>query len=252
MRTYLPLFLVLSIFLLGCRTPPPNTPTSMKTEFLLSEDLEVKQIAPGVWLHTTYRVLPEVGRFPSNGLLVETKEGPFLIDTAWGEAPTAQLLDWAKGQFHAEVSGVAVTHAHDDRLGGLPITDARKIPSYGGALTAQRAEASGVTAPKSLFQTETRLTIGGVVIELYFPGAGHAPDNIVVYLPASKILFGGCMIRSAESKALGNLADADRASWPKAVQATVSRFPEVTMVVPGHGAVGGPELLAHTLSLLEP
>lgn len=46
------------------------------------------------------------------------------------------------------------------------------------------------------------------------------------------------------------MADADTAAWPASLERVRARFPEVRIVVPGHGSVGGPELLSHTLELL--
>ena len=45
-------------------------------------------------------------------------------------------------------------------------------------------------------------------IEIFYPGSGHTEDNIVVWLPKHRILFGGCFVKSLQSKNLGNTEDA--------------------------------------------
>jgi hypothetical protein len=75
-------------------------------------------------------------------------------------------------------------------------------------------------------------------------------DNIVVWFPGPKILFGGCLVKSEAATDLGNTADADLASWPRAVKAVLDRYPTAALVVPGHGAVGTTAALTHTIDLL--
>jgi metallo-beta-lactamase class B len=57
-------------------------------------------------------------------------------------------------------------------------------------------------------------------------------------------------VKAEAATELGNVADADLASWPKAVQAARDRYPAAAIVVPGHGPVGGPGALSRTLELL--
>ena len=50
---------------------------------------------------------------------------------------------------------------------------------------------------------------------------------------------------------MGNVADADLESWGAAVRRVRERYPEAATVVPGHGALGGPELLDRTAELID-
>jgi metallo-beta-lactamase class B len=93
--------------------------------------------------------------------------------------------------------------------------------------------------------------LGNETLAVRFLGAGHCPDNLVVWLDRRRILFGGCLIKPAGSTGLGNLADADLEEWPQTLERCAALFPEPLLVVPGHGAPGDPLLLAHTLDLLE-
>ena len=91
------------------------------------------------------------------------------------------------------------------------------------------------------------MRVGGV--EVFYPGAGHARDNVMVWLPQSGVLFGGCAVRAAGTTALGNVADADLTSWPVAIRRAIERYGEANVVVPGLGEPGGADLLRHTLTL---
>lgn len=62
--------------------------------------------------------------------------------------------------------------------------------------------------------------------------------------------MGGCFIRPVESETLGNVQEANPAAWGTGTAALRRRYSGARTVVPGHGAVGGPELLVHTAALL--
>jgi metallo-beta-lactamase class B len=143
-----------------------------------------------------------------------------------------------------------VTHAHEDRTGGVAaLPEAATI--HARTATVELAADQGRTFSAATLSDEESLQLAGGRIETFFPGAGHTADNIVVWLPEQRLLFGGCFIKSMGATDLGNVADADLASWRLAVQRVRERHAEPAVVVPGHGALGGPELLAHTAALLE-
>jgi metallo-beta-lactamase class B len=53
--------------------------------------------------------------------------------------------------------------------------------------------------PQYTFTHDTTFNIAGVTLQAYYPGAGHTRDNIVVWVPQDKVLFGGCLIKSLEA-----------------------------------------------------
>ncbi len=81
-------------------------------------------------------------------------------------------------------------------------------------------------------------------------GAGHTLDNIVTYLPSEKTLFGGCLVK-AKGSGKGNLADADVSAWSGTVSRVRDAFPEVEVIVPGHGECGGLDLLRYTVEMFQ-
>lgn len=213
--------------------------------------LKVRPVAKDVFVHTSYYRYPGmVAPVPSNGLIIGTKEGAILIDTAWDPDQTLELLRWVADSLHQRVKLVVITHAHQDRLGGLDVLQANNIKVYSTPLTAARATVMQQPAPTPAIKPFTLIRAGRTRLELFFPGPGHAPDNMVAWLPRQKILFGGCLIKEKTALALGNIDDADLKKWPAAVRKVAARYPNAATVVPGHGAWGGPELLTRTLELL--
>lgn len=206
-------------------------------------------VAPGVYVHTTYHLLD--GRpFPANGLVVDTPDGVVLVDTGWGPKATAQLLRRVRRALHRPVRYCLVTHAHDDRIGGIEVLKKHGVRVLATPLTAARAVPQGFGGAEPVLSADTTLMVGDMAVRCFFPGAGHAPDNIVVWLSATEVLFGGCFVKSCEATDLGNLADADLAAWPAAVQRVQQIFPTARLVVPGHQAWTCPDPLTHTLRLL--
>lgn len=219
--------------------------------WVVSENLEVATVADGVWVHTSWGTLTDGSRFPSNGLIVRDHAGLTLVDTAWGIEPTDELLQWTESALGARITRALITHHHDDRLSGAPALAARGIPFYGVPLTRRLVVDAGMPLPESLGELRTGEAMETGVLEVFYPGPGHAADNLVVWVPSARVLFGGCAIRAAQTTALGNTADADLVHWPEAIRSIQARYPSVVHVVPGHGPVGDRSLLSHTLGLLE-
>ncbi len=83
-------------------------------------------------------------------------------------------------------------------------------------------------------------------MEIFYPGPGHTIDNVVVWLPALNILFGGCFVKSLHSKSLGYVKEASINQWSQSIDTLIARYPSTKLVIPGHGMEGGQELLVHT------
>ena len=226
---------------------PPAAPAAVQSR---APSIQTQSIAPGVWVHTSHHEIPGAGTFPSNGLVVKGTQGAVIIDTAWGLEPTAELLDWASHEA-GSVSAIVVTHWHDDRTSGLPEAHQRGIKSYASSKTIEEAKRHGAPVPSHSLEELATLAALGIEGETFYPGPGHTDDNLVVWLPTSQVLFGGCLVKAASATSLGYVADASVATWPSSVRAVEERYPSARVVVPGHGDAGGRELLEHTRALAE-
>jgi metallo-beta-lactamase class B len=173
---------------------------------------------------------------PSNGLIAITDRGLLLIDTAWTPAETEAILRWGDERLKEPWIGAVITHEHADRDGGLDALARRRIPVSAIDLTVEKLQRRGVSGVNTLFSTRAGEVhvVDDRGFEAFYPGPGHAPDNIVVKFES--LLFGGCMIKSAEAGDLGFTGDANLKSWPDAVRRVQERYGK-TIVVPGHGPI---------------
>ena len=55
----------------------------------------------------------------SSGLIVRDGGRVLLVDTAWTDDQTAQILNWIKQEINLPVALAVVTHAHQDKMGGM-------------------------------------------------------------------------------------------------------------------------------------
>ncbi len=229
------------------------------------QDLRFEQIQPHAWLIVHERP------FESNALLVEMANGDLLLcDTPSTEEATRRLLGWIDEQF-GDRSLVAVNgHFHPDCLAGnaalleagaevwasdlTPSLLQGREEGFRSSLIAldqgedinQEISQTRYTAPGRVFDHKTTQTLrfGDQKAILIWPGAGHAPDNVVTHIPSMGIVFAGCLCFSMERSGVGNVRDADLLAWPASVDRVAALGAET--VIPGHGKPGGPELLEHT------
>jgi len=206
--------------------------------------MEIQEISAGVYMHTSYLNIPEYGFYPSNGLVVIHEGEAYIIDTPWSDADTPILTSWIEDSGYL-LKGSLSTHYHEDRSSGIGHLNALSVATYAHALTNHFLESENSEAAAFAFNGSDFSMLDGV-IEAYYPGAGHTEDNIVIWLPKSELLFGGCLIRGLGSQGLGNTADASVQAWAGSVQNVIDKYPNVKVVIPGHGKLGNSELLLHT------
>jgi metallo-beta-lactamase class B len=210
----------------------------------------ITPLTDSIYVHTTYQLYG--GKpFPSNGLIVRTSAGVVLVDTGWGKDQTREILRWVRRHLRQKVVLCLATHAHDDRVGGAPVLKRKNIPVWTSPSIAEKAAAQGYAGVEGRLSADTVLTVGATRFHAFFPGAGHSEDNVVVWLPRSRVLFGGCLVKSTEAGGLGNIADANLEEWGKTIRRLQNKFPDPAVVVPGHQAWGGAAALQHTLDLLD-
>lgn len=216
----------------------------------LSTDVFIEKIADNVWRHVSSKNIPTFGLVPSNGIIARFGTDILLVDSAWDDAQTRLILDWIEKELQAKPAVAVMTHAHEDRMGGIHEIHRRGIRTISSRLTAALAKPHGFEVPQHTFDDTLTLTLGGREILVRYPGPGHTRDNIVVWLPDQKLLVGGCLVRSVQARSIGNTADADLAQWPATIATLLQEFPQAKIVVPGHDDPSGLEALTHTLELL--
>src|SRR5262249_9581159 len=143
---------------------------------------------------------------PSNGLIAVTERGLLLVDTAWTESQTEAVLAWGDRTLRRPWIGAVITHDHADRAGGLAALERPHIPVAALDLTVAKLTRRGVRGVTTLFAARDGVFKDARGFEAYYPGPGHAPDNIVLRFPG--LTYGGCLVKSMVAEDLGFTGDA--------------------------------------------
>ena len=198
-----------------------------------------------------------------------------LVSTPFDDISTRAVVSWIRAELRPSRIVAINTHFHADGAGGNAALVADGIEVWASEATAELIEvgfeesrgegvaylestdqadlAARLAAVRSVAPTHTladgsdhEMSFAGERVRIVDPGPAHSFDNVAVYFPDRGVLFGGCMVRATSS--LGHIADADIEHWPAAIEALMELGAQV--VVPGHGSVGGGELLDNTAALL--
>jgi cyclase len=227
----------------SAQTPPPPTASPLKVE----------KLAEGVWA-----AQPERGANVGWFLL---GDGVVAVDSG-GDAATAQQVLKAIAETAGKpVKTLVLTHAHGDHSKG-----ARAFAAAGATVMCQQNVAGTIVAYVTQPATEPGDPLAGKpglrpfvesvgersflldglrTAEIDFLGAGHTGGDLIVYLPAEKILFAGDLALNGRLPDMKS-PDADPRGWERALQ-NLSRV-SVTKMVPGHGEIGPVSGLADSLA----
>lgn len=209
--------------------------------------LEIVKLSENNYQHISYLKLSQSNFYPCNGYVYISDGEAIIFDSPLDETNASQLIDFLQKELNVTIKGVVVNHFHADAAGGLEAFAKANIPSYASSKTAQILGKDGIEITHP-FETKQELKIGNTVIENTYFGPAHTQDNIVSYIQEENLLYGGCMIKSIHA-GKGNLTDADVKQWPETVSKVKEAYPEVQVVVPGHGGKGDASLLEYTIKL---
>ena len=215
-----------------------------------SENLEIVQLSPNVFLHISFLPTENFGRVACNGLIITNEGSAIVVDAPVYNTDAEMIMKWIKNELHCEIQSVVATHFHNDCIGGLEAFHAMGISSYAHQLTLDLLAEKKGAKPQKGFTDYSNLKLAEESIVLHFLGEGHTKDNIVVYFPKEKVLFGGCLVKATNAPK-GFLGDANTEAWPNTIKKLKATYPEARIVVPGHGNPGGLELLDYTVELFE-
>lgn len=239
-------FLIVFISLIGLVSSIAQT-----NKIVIDNDIQLIHLQDSIFVHVTWHHLDNFGRFPSNGLIVIKNGQALMIDTPMDNDKTERLTRYLKDSMSVDLAKLIIGHFHDDCMGGLGYLQSTGIESIANLTTIEKCKEIGLPVPTTPFTDSLTFDFNGEQMDCRFFGAGHSFDNITVWIPDKKILFGGCLIRSMDSKGLGNLSDAVVNDWDTTVEKVMKKYPEIKTVIPGHGDLGGIELLSHTIELVD-
>jgi cyclase len=223
---------------------------------IVTGEPQLKAISAGV--HAFLQ--PDGGWCLNNAGLIVSEGGCVLVDTA-ATVARARLL-----RAHAlEVAGapprlIVNTHAHGDHTFGNVVFPEALV--MGHEETRKEAERTGlhltglwphvdwgdvvVVLPQLTFGGPVTLRLGAHEAELHSFGPAHSGCDTAVWLPRERVLFAGDLVMSGVTPFVltGSVRGLRSA-------VTALRKLDPVTVVPGHGPVGGPELLDATERYLD-
>lgn len=250
MKKLLALSIAAALSLSGCNetAETQTAPSNLSKNYPIA----LQKIADGVWVHTSNYTVPGRPPLASNGLIVEDGDSLIMVDTAWGEKATESLLDTIRTTIGKPVTKLIITQHHLEKSAGVDFMEFEGVEVFTHPLTPIKAANAGSPVPNTsvaaLKTAKSRTKVGKV--EIAYPGTAFTEENLVVYIPSEKILYGGSTVKGAEASSLGNIGDADIKTWPSALNWIKATYPETQTIVPGRGKGSDLRLIDKTLAMI--
>ena len=218
-----------------------------------SPPLKPVMVAPGVWMVQGESALgsPTNRNFISNAAFVVTKDGVVVVD-ALGSPALGRALIEAIGRITKQpIRYVVLTHYHADHVYGLQAFKAIGVTIIAHQLgkeyltsqtAALRLEASRTDlapwidarthlVPADLWiDGPAELDLGGTRMLIQYAGPAHTPEDLVVWLPQTRVLLAGDIVFRNRVPYVGT---ADSGAWIQALDRLLKT--DAQIIVPGHG-----------------
>lgn len=212
--------------------------------------LQISHLIGDFYIYRTFNDY-KGAKVSANAMYLVTDKGVVIFDAPWDKTQFQPLLDSIKAKHNKNVIMVFGTHSHDDRSGGFDFYKKKGIKTYTIKATDEILKKEKKERAEFVIPNDTLFTVGTHKFEVFYPGKGHAPDNIVVWFDKEKVLYGGCFIKSTEAKDLGYLGDADVKEWQGSIKKIQSKFRNPKYIIPGHDEWTNIQSLNHTMKLVQ-
>lgn len=221
-----------------------------------------QEIAPDLVVVPNHRValVPNIG-------IIGGRRAVLVVETGIGVANAEQVLAFA-----AEVAGgrrlyLTTTHFHPEHAFGAQVFagEATYLVNHAQAddlrakgrgylemfrgmdpAIARRLEGVQVPTPDETYDGEYDLDLGGRTVRLRPTGRGHTRGDQVVEVPDAGVLFTGDLAETGQFAIFPwfppHDADVSGVRWLAVMDRLAATGPR--LVVPGHGDLGGPQVLA--------
>lgn len=210
--------------------------------------LKISHLTGDFYIYTTYNTY-EGYRIPANGMFLVTSDGVVLFDTPWDTTQFQPLLDSIKQNHNANVIFCLATHWHSDRTEGLEYYRQKGIKTYTTSLTDDYCRKNNKKRAEFLITKDTVFTFEKYTFETYYPGEGHTADNIIVWFEKEKIVYGGCLIKGADAKNLGNMEDANIYEYEATLRNVEKKCKQPKFIIVSHSDWKNLNSLKHSISL---
>ncbi|MER0245460.1 MBL fold metallo-hydrolase [Streptomyces sp. HSW2009] len=243
------------------------------TDHVLSEPLV--HVAGATEVARDVLVIPDqrVQLVPNIGL-IGGEHSVLVVDTGLGPRNAQQVLDFARDYAAGRTLFLTTTHFHPEHAYGAQVfageatyvvnqaqaTDlATKGPGYlemfrglGEPIARQLVDVE-LPRPDVVYGKAHRLDLGGRTVLLQAAGRAHSKGDQLVSVPDVDVLFTGDLVEAAQFSIFPwfppHDIDVSGTRWLTVMRRLAAEAPQV--VVPGHGEVGGPELLTETRDYLQ-
>ncbi len=198
--------------------------------------------------------------FLNNAGCIVGRSTTTVIDSTGTEARARAFHAAVRQVTQLPVTTLVNTHSHGDHThGNFMFADSaivaselcrREIIASGNAANALFPMVDfgdcPVTPPTVTFEERLSLYVDDLKVELIFVGPAHTTNDIVAWIPERKLLFTGDIIFNGGTPfALGGSV----AGWLVALERIEALGAET--IVPGHGSVCGPEVIADVRAYLQ-
>jgi metallo-beta-lactamase class B len=212
--------------------------------------LSFSRLTGDFYIYTTYNTY-KGNQVPANGMYLVTSNGVVLFDTPWDTTQFQPLLDSIQVKHHKSVVLCIATHFHSDRTAGLEYYRQQGIKTYTTVLTDELSKKNDMKRAEFLIAKDTVFNTGQYSFETYYPGQGHTADNIIIWFKKEKVLYGACLIKSADDVDLGYLGDANEKEYASTIKNVQQKCLQPKFVIVGHGDWTNIKSLQHTLIMAQ-
>ena len=213
-----------------------------------SDTLKIIPVSENSFIHISYLETDDFGKVACNGLVFIDDNEAVIFDTPTTSEVSLELIKWIAEVKKCEIIAVVLNHFHGDCLGGLSAFHKLGIPSFASNRTISLAQRNNFIVPQIGFDEMMELSVGNEKVYNSYFGEAHTSDNIVSYIPSEKLLFGGCMVKSLNATK-GFIGHANTDEWSNTVQKIKDTYPDLKLIIPGHGKADDSKLLDYTISL---
>ena len=238
-------------------TEPATTPDPVRTAdpyargYTDDDFPRVQELAPGVY---SYEQLRSAGqeRFTTVSMFVVTDEGVLVADGQGSPEETRRLVETIAGITDQPITHVVVCSDHGDHTAGnSEFPSGARFHAHPTSAAVLKAAAENpirspaaprVVVPTELVETSKTLRLAGREIRLLFLGRAHTGGDLVVHLPAERILF---MSEAYLNRVFPAMRSAYPSEWVAMIEAAQAM--DIETYVPGHGFVDPPAVLAEEL-----
>ncbi|MFI7143459.1 MBL fold metallo-hydrolase [Nonomuraea sp. NPDC050022] len=210
---------------------------------------------------------------PNIGLIGGTRS-VLVVDTGMGTANAETVLKFAADFANGRRLYLTTTHFHPEHAFGAQVfageatflinqaqAEDLKVKGPGyiemfkglGESVARRLEGVRLATPDVVYDHEHDLDLGGRVVELRATGRAHSKGDQVITVPDAGVMFTGDLVEAGQFAIFPwfppHDTDVSGTRWLAVMDRLAAESPRV--VVPGHGDVGGPQLLADVRDYLQ-